>query len=129
MISRAFELGLLPGPDRDGRWSEAAAAELRSRWAQIVTAIMQAEELGGVRCAQLLSRVTGLPVTSADIKTLHVPFRAGVAIEDYPLEPVSRAVGAQGQPAAGRRRWSWQDHRGRAGRQRGAAAPPRPAGS
>lgn len=70
MISRAFELGLLPGPNRDGRWSEAAAAELRSRWPQVVAAIIQAEELGASRCAQLLSRVTDLPVNAADISEL-----------------------------------------------------------
>lgn len=70
MISRAFELGLLPEPDHDGRWSHAAAAELRTRWTQIVTAITQAQELGAARCAQLLSRVTDLPVTAADISKL-----------------------------------------------------------
>jgi hypothetical protein len=70
LISRAFELGLLPGPDRDGRWSETAAAELRSRWPQIVTAITQAEELGAARCAQLLSRATDLQVIAADISEL-----------------------------------------------------------
>lgn len=70
MIIRAFELDLLPGPDRGGRWSPAAAAELRTRWPQIATAITQAEELGAVRCAELLSRVTGLPVNAADITEL-----------------------------------------------------------
>lgn len=33
-------------------------------------------------------------VTSADVKTLQAPFRSGVAIEDYQLEPVARAVDA-----------------------------------
>jgi len=33
-------------------------------------------------------------VTSAEIKTLQAPFRSGVAIEDYQLEPVARAVEA-----------------------------------
>ncbi len=33
-------------------------------------------------------------MTSADVKTLQAPFRSGVAIEDYQLEPVARAVDA-----------------------------------
>ncbi|MRH92818.1 helicase [Nocardia sp. SYP-A9097] len=33
-------------------------------------------------------------VTSADVKTLQAPFRSGVAIEDYQLEPVARALDA-----------------------------------
>lgn len=70
MIARAFELGLLPEPDYDGRWSPDAAADLRARWAQIATAITEAQEFGAARCAQLLSRVTGLPVTAADITEL-----------------------------------------------------------
>ncbi|MGN2640572.1 DISARM system SNF2-like helicase DrmD [Nocardia takedensis] len=33
-------------------------------------------------------------VTSADVKTLQAPFRSGVAIEDWQLEPVARALDA-----------------------------------
>ncbi len=46
------------------------------------------------RLAAFLDAVRWSAVTSADVKTLQAPFRAGVAIEDYQLEPVSRAVGA-----------------------------------
>ncbi len=46
------------------------------------------------RLAAFLDAVRWSAVTSADVKTLQAPFRSGVAIEDYQLEPVSRAVGA-----------------------------------
>lgn len=46
------------------------------------------------RLAAFLDAVRWSAVTSADLKTLQAPFRSGVAIEDYQLEPVSRAVGA-----------------------------------
>src|SRR5690606_24382674 len=41
-----------------------------------------------------LDAVRWSAVTSADVKTLQAPFRSGVAIEDYQLEPVARAVEA-----------------------------------
>ena len=46
------------------------------------------------RLAAFLDAVRWSAVTSADVRTLQAPFRSGVAIEDYQLEPVSRAVGA-----------------------------------
>ena len=46
------------------------------------------------RLAAFLDAVRWSAVTSADVKTLQAPFRSGVAIEDYQLEPVSRAVSA-----------------------------------
>jgi superfamily II DNA or RNA helicase len=46
------------------------------------------------RLAAFLDAVRWSAVTSADVKTLQAPFRSGVAIEDYQLEPVSRAVNA-----------------------------------
>lgn len=46
------------------------------------------------RLAAFLDAVRWSAVTSADVKTLQAPFRSGVTIEDYQLEPVSRAVGA-----------------------------------
>lgn len=70
MVSQALELGLLPGPDCDGRWSEAAAAKLRTGWPQIAAAIMQAQELGAAKSAELLSQVTDLTVIAADITEL-----------------------------------------------------------
>ncbi|MGH4026135.1 MAG: DISARM system SNF2-like helicase DrmD [Pseudonocardiaceae bacterium] len=44
--------------------------------------------------AAFLDAVRWSAVTSADVKTLQAPFRSGVAIEDYQLEPVARAVEA-----------------------------------
>lgn len=46
------------------------------------------------RLAAFLDAVRWSAVTSADARTLQSPFRSGVAIEDYQLEPVARAVGA-----------------------------------
>ncbi len=46
------------------------------------------------RLAAFLDAVRWTAVTSADVKTLQSPFRSGVAIEDYQLEPVARAVDA-----------------------------------
>ncbi|SFT97400.1 Superfamily II DNA or RNA helicase, SNF2 family [Actinopolyspora lacussalsi subsp. righensis] len=44
------------------------------------------------RLAAFLDAVRWSAVTSADVKTLQAPFRSGVAIEDYQLEPVARAM-------------------------------------
>ncbi|MCP3013130.1 DISARM system SNF2-like helicase DrmD [Nocardiopsis dassonvillei] len=44
--------------------------------------------------AAFLDAVRWSAVTSADVRSLQAPFRSGVAIEDYQLEPVSRALGA-----------------------------------
>ncbi|MEU4174066.1 DISARM system SNF2-like helicase DrmD [Streptomyces sp. NPDC026589] len=46
------------------------------------------------RLAAFLDAVRWSAVASADAKTLRAPFRSGVAVEPYQLEPVSRAVGA-----------------------------------
>ncbi|MER7165303.1 DISARM system SNF2-like helicase DrmD [Micromonospora sp. NPDC000207] len=46
------------------------------------------------RLAAFLDAVRWSAVTSADVKTLQSPFRSGVAVEDYQLEPVARAVDA-----------------------------------
>lgn len=46
------------------------------------------------RLAAFLDAVRWSAVTSADARTLQAPFRSGVAVEPYQLEPVSRAVGA-----------------------------------
>ncbi|MEU7889490.1 DISARM system SNF2-like helicase DrmD [Microbispora bryophytorum] len=46
------------------------------------------------RLAAFLDAIRWSAVTSADVKTLQAPFRSGVAIEDYQLEPVARAVDA-----------------------------------
>ncbi|MFF5992768.1 DISARM system SNF2-like helicase DrmD [Prauserella flavalba] len=44
--------------------------------------------------AAFLDAVRWSAVTSADTRTLQAPYRSGVAIEDYQLEPVARAVAA-----------------------------------
>src|SRR5437764_7913087 len=44
--------------------------------------------------AAFLDAVRWSAVTSADVGTLQAPFRSGVAIEDYQLEPVARAIRA-----------------------------------
>ncbi|MEV7383530.1 DISARM system SNF2-like helicase DrmD [Streptomyces lydicus] len=46
------------------------------------------------RLSAFLDAVRWSAVTSADVRTLQAPFRSGVAIEPYQLEPVSRAVAA-----------------------------------
>ncbi|GIF48211.1 SNF2 domain-containing protein [Asanoa ferruginea] len=46
------------------------------------------------RLAAFLDAVRWSAVTSADVRTLQAPYRSGVAIEDYQLEPVARAVDA-----------------------------------
>lgn len=46
------------------------------------------------RLAAFLDAVRWSAVASADAKTLQAPFRSGVAVEPYQLEPVSRAVGS-----------------------------------
>jgi superfamily II DNA or RNA helicase len=46
------------------------------------------------RIAAFLDAIRWSAVTSADVKTLQAPFRSGVAIENYQLEPVARAADA-----------------------------------
>jgi len=54
--------------------------------------------------AAFLDAVRWSAVTSADVKTLQSPFRSGVVIEDYQLEPVARAWKHAREPAPGGRR-------------------------
>lgn len=46
------------------------------------------------RLSAFLDAIRWSAVTSAEIRTLQAPFRSGVAIENYQLEPVARAVDA-----------------------------------
>jgi hypothetical protein len=70
-LRRAAELGLLPPPDTpSGRWSAPLARDIADRWPQTAPAVTAAEDLGAVRCAALLSRLTGLPVRAAHIDDL-----------------------------------------------------------
>ena len=62
--------------------------------------------------------------STADHKNIQSPFRSGIEIEDYQLDPVVRGdPDAEGQPADRRRRGTGQDHRGGDGRP-GADYPP-----
>ena len=70
-LRHARELGILPAADIDGtQWSPAAVREITGRWPQISAELARNEELGAVRCAELLGRITGLAVTSAHIDHL-----------------------------------------------------------
>lgn len=70
-LRRARDLGLVPAPDAaGGRWSAAAAADIQDQWPRTAAALQASRELGAVRCAELLSRATGLPVSRADVEEL-----------------------------------------------------------
>lgn len=69
-LRQARELGLLPPLDATGRWPAAAARDIQQQWPQIATALQAAQELGAERCAELLTRATGLTVRSAHVETL-----------------------------------------------------------
>ena len=63
-------------------------------------------------------------ITSAERDLLQAPFRSGIDVEDYQLDPVGPGVDdASDEPADRRRRRAGQDHRGRS-RGPGVAAPP-----
>lgn len=106
LVERAREMGLIKPPDNAGRWWTAATAEeIRSRWPQVLAEIADALELGAVRCAELLARRTGLPVTAADMEELtargmvHVtrfykqrPMYRVTEVEALASDPLSRAL-------------------------------------
>jgi hypothetical protein len=70
-LRRAAELGLLPVFDLPGsRWSRALAREVQDRWPQTAVAVQAAEDFGVARCAELLSRLTGLNVRPAHVEDL-----------------------------------------------------------
>jgi hypothetical protein len=70
-LRRAAELGLLPAFDAPGgRWSPALASDIQHRWPQTAVAVEAAEDFGVVRCAELLSRLTGLSVQPAHVEEL-----------------------------------------------------------
>lgn len=69
-LYRARELGLLPEPGPGGRWSPGTAARIVRGWEQTAAAIEAARDLGAVRGAELLARLTGLPVTAAHVAEL-----------------------------------------------------------
>jgi hypothetical protein len=70
-LRRAAELGLLPPPNAPGgRWSQPLARDIQDRWPQTAPTVQAAEDLGAARCAELLARLTGLPVGPAHIEEL-----------------------------------------------------------
>jgi hypothetical protein len=70
-LRRAAELGLLPAFDvPGGRWSPGLARAIQDRWPQTAAAVEAAEDFGVVRCAELLSRLTGLSVRPVHVEEL-----------------------------------------------------------
>jgi hypothetical protein len=102
----AQELGLLPPPDAaGGRWSAAAAQALQLQWPGLAAALQAAQELGAQRCAQLLSRATGLAVRSVHVQALadrgllapsrayrHRPLYRVADVQALADDPLGRAV-------------------------------------
>ncbi|GAB3119820.1 DISARM system SNF2-like helicase DrmD [Streptomyces calidiresistens] len=105
-----------PSPPRDGASRTATLVHLQSvadgRFGDTLSVIWEVEPGRRVlpagslpdastgaydppaRLAAFLDAVRWSAVASADTRTLQAPFRSGVAVEPYQLEPVSRAVGA-----------------------------------
>ncbi|MEV0732359.1 3'-5' exonuclease [Polymorphospora sp. NPDC050346] len=69
-MERAHEHGLVPDPDlEDGRWSEATAAAIAKRVAELRAELDAEQALGAARCARHLADRTGLKVRDVDITT------------------------------------------------------------
>ncbi len=66
---RGRDHDVIPGPDRSGFWSRAAAGELAGRAEQLREQIPP-QPLGARRCAELLAGLTGLDVTESDLLRL-----------------------------------------------------------
>lgn len=105
-LRQARELRLLPPPDfPDGRWSTEAANIIKRGWPRLSAALQAAQELGAERCAELLSRTTGLAVRSDHVRDLdsrgflsasrtyrrHPVYRVA-DVEALASDPVSRAT-------------------------------------
>ncbi|GLZ14516.1 helicase SNF2 family protein [Actinomadura sp. NBRC 104425] len=84
----------------DGRYGETISViwEVEPGRRTLPSGSLPEVETGGFdppeRLAAFLDAIRWSAVTSADVKTLQAPFRSGVAIENYQLEPVARAVDA-----------------------------------
>jgi len=101
-VRRAVELELVPPPDHDGGgWSIRAVARIRNQWPRVAEAIQAARELGAVRCAELLSRLTGLPVDPADVAQLATRgvLAATRTFKQRPLYRVADVEGVAADPA------------------------------
>jgi hypothetical protein len=66
----AREHGLIPGPDRDGRWSAELAEECRERAPQIVRAFGERAPVGATKAAARLAQRLRLDVDKADVEVL-----------------------------------------------------------
>lgn len=77
---RGRDHGVIPGPDRAGFWTRAAAEGLAAQ-ADGLREKIPPQPLGANRCADLLAELTGLDVTSDDIVTL--AGQGHVAVVDY----------------------------------------------
>jgi hypothetical protein len=100
---RGREHGVLPGPDRGGFWTRAAAGDLATRIAGLREQIPP-QPLGASRCASLLAELTGLDVTTDDL--LQLASQGHVAVVDYYKEwalydtSAIRRLGATGDGTA-----------------------------
>ncbi|MGW0981102.1 DISARM system SNF2-like helicase DrmD [Streptomyces xiamenensis] len=84
----------------DGRFGETLAVIWETEPARVILTRGSLPDVAAGRfddpeqLAALLNAVRWSAVTSADVRTLQAPFRSGVAVEPYQLEPVARALGA-----------------------------------
>jgi superfamily II DNA or RNA helicase len=84
----------------DGRYADTLSViwEVEPRRRVLPTSSLPDVDRNGFdppdQLAAFLDAVRWGAVTSADINTLQAPFRSGIAIEDYQLEPVARALPA-----------------------------------
>jgi anti-anti-sigma factor len=69
-LYQARELGLIPAPGPSGQWRPEQVAEIVHGWPRTAAAVKAARELGAARSAELLARLTGLPVTAAHVTDL-----------------------------------------------------------
>ncbi len=108
----AVDIGVVPGPDADGRWSEALATSLAGRRDELRAQLEDRRPLGATRCAALLAAATGLPVQPDDINDYAV--RGKIAIVDryksYPLFDVQQVLALVDDPdlpgiVANREQW------------------------
>ncbi|MBO0707297.1 MAG: DISARM system SNF2-like helicase DrmD [Candidatus Dormibacteraeota bacterium] len=83
----------------DGRYGEALTVVWEVEPGRRVLPASSLPDIDGgfdppSRLAAFLHAVRWSAVTSADVRMLQAPFRSGVAVENYQLVPVARAVGA-----------------------------------
>jgi hypothetical protein len=100
---RGREHAVIPGPDRAGFWTRAAAEGLAGRVAELREAIPP-QPLGAHGCAGLLAELTGLDVTDDDVLTLSGQGHVDTVdyYKDWPLYDVAavRRLGTTGDGTA-----------------------------